>query len=93
MLFQLFKKRAKKQYLALDIGSQNTKVMMFKPEKASVDKMIIKKTPPNSFRGGVVNDETVLSDFLAQCMEEMDLENEVNVIAGISGKGIIAKKN
>ena len=88
----LFGKRSKKQYLALDIGSQNTKMMVLQPGKAFVQKIIIKPTPPNSFQDGFVANEEHLSDFLTQCAADLGLENKINVVAGISGKGVIAKK-
>ena len=92
MPFNLFKKLSKKQYLALDIGSQNTKVVMFQTGKAFIDKMLVKPTPKNSFQAGQVTDEAALCNFLVQCTAEMEIEDEIGVITGISGKGVIAKK-
>jgi len=88
----LFGKRSKKQYLALDVGNQNTKMMVFPPGKAFVQNMIVKPTPPDSFQDGFISNEEGLSEFLTQCVAELGLEDKVNVIAGISGKGVIAKK-
>lgn len=93
MALSLFKKKSKKQYLALDIGSQNTKIMLLVPGKSCVvDKLIIKSTPPNTFQWGTVKDEEALCKFLTQCIIELDIDKEISVIAGISGKGVIAKK-
>ena len=54
MAFKLFGKKPKKQYLALDIGSQNTKIVLLEPGRASVDKMIVKPTPADSVLKGVL---------------------------------------
>ncbi len=92
MPFNLFGKRSKQSYLALDIGSQNTKMMIFRPGEAVADQMIIKPTPANSFQDGAFIDEEALRDFLSQGAAELGAENEMDVVAGISGKGVIAKK-
>lgn len=91
MLLNLFNKKDK-QFLALDIGSQNTKMMLFQKGKAFVDKMIIKPTPADSYQMGSITNESNLSEFLVQTVAELEIESEVDVIAGISGKGVIAKK-
>ncbi len=88
----LFGRKPKKQYIALDIGSQNTKIVVFETGKALIDTAIIKPTPAAAFQGGAILDKDVLSDFLTQCIAELNLESEISVIAGISGKGVIAKK-
>lgn len=92
MAASLFGRKSKKQYLALDIGSQNTKIMLFEPGKAVVEKIIMKATPPDAFQGGTISNEDLLYDFLIKCVSELEIENEINVITGISGKGVIAKK-
>ena len=92
MSISLFGKRSKKRYVALDIGSQNTKLMIFQTGKPFVEKLIIKPTPGGAFQEGCIADEDSLTVFLSQCLEELELESEVDIIAGISGKGVIAKK-
>ena len=92
MAFNLFSRKPKKPHLALDIGSQNTKVALFEPGRAFVERIVIKPTPVDSFKAGVVMDDDLLSNFLAQCVFELGIEQEVDIITGISGKGVIAKK-
>ena len=90
MLLNFFAK-PQKTFIALDIGSQNTKMLVFQKGKAIVEKMIIEATPPGSFQGGNILDKEVLFDFLAQCAVKMKIE-DLKVIAGVSGKAVIAKK-
>ena len=92
MAFKLFSKKPKKRYLALDIGSQNTKIMLLEPGRVSVDKLVMKPTPADTFKGGVVTNEELLCNFLTECVTELEVEDEMSVITGISGKGVIAKK-
>ena len=91
LLGQLSKK-TQKRTLAIDIGTHNTRFLLFKPGKASIDKMILKATPAGSFNMGNIIDESLLADFLIQSFSELELEDEVLVITGVSGKSIIAKK-
>ena len=81
-------------YLAVDIGSQNTKIMICNLDKdLIIEAMIIKTTPEGAFQNGVIQDESVLSAFLNQCVAGMELlDREFKVIASISGKGLIGKK-
>lgn len=90
MVLGLFNK-SKKQHLAVDIGSQNTKIMTLNP-KGHVDQLTIKPTPPNIFDTGAILDEGNLVDFLLNCAGTMDLKDEISVITGVSGKGVITKK-
>ena len=92
MSLSLFGRGPKKPRLALDIGSQNTKIMLFDPVKAFVKKMVVKPTPVDSFKGGLIRNEGELSEFLTQSVLELELDSEASVITGISGKGVIAKK-
>lgn len=93
MAFNLFGKTVKTQYVALDIGGQSTKIMLLHPgKKIHINKFMMKPTPTDAFQAGLITDKSVLSDFLAQCFGELELEGEARVVAGISGKGVIAKK-
>ena len=92
MVFSLFKN--KKQYLILDIGHQNTKMMVCKPGETFIEKIIIKKTPEKSIQFGEIVDGERLVEFLSQCVDDLELETakELSVITALSGKNIIAKK-
>ena len=90
MSFQLFKKKS--QSLALDIGSQNTKIIVFREGKPIIHKMLIETTPAGVMQAGEINNEDLLSDFVSQCIGKLEIENEINVIVNLSGKGVIAKK-
>ncbi len=90
-MLNLFKKKSKR-YLALDIGRQNIKLMSFLPGKAFADMMMIKATPKGAFQKGLLVDSAPLCDLLSQCLTEMEFEDELSVIAGVSGMGVIAKK-
>jgi len=90
-MLNIFKKK-KEKYLILDIGSQNTKMGIFYPEKTMIENLIVRPTPPDSFQKGSLSSKNNLGEFIAQCGEELGVEKELNVIAGLSGKGIIAKK-
>ena len=92
MLANLFKEKSKKQYLALDVGSRNTKIMLFAPDKAFVKQALIKPTPQSAFQGGAILNEELLSEFLTQCIADLNIETEIKAITALSGKGVIAKK-
>ena len=91
MLASLFNKKTKR-YLALDIGSQNTKMIILRPGSAFVERMIMRPTPSDRFQMGSIIDETILCNFLSQSVAELIPEEELNVVTGVSGKGVIAKK-
>ena len=92
MMLGFLKKQSKKCCLVLDIGNQNTKIAILKKGQATVDQMILKPTPPDVFKDGFIASDSPLPDFLSQSILEMEIEEEIEVIMGISGKGIIAKK-
>ncbi len=89
MLINLFKK-TKKEYVALDIGSQNTKVASI--SGGSINKFIIEPTPEKLFDAGMILDEKGLSKFLMVCLGNLDITTDIEVITGVSGKGVITKK-
>ncbi len=90
LLLNLFKK-LNKEYISLDIGSQNTKIMSLSP-KGVINRFLIKPTPEKVFDSGTILDTEKLGEFLMACIGDMDIENDIEVITGVSGKGIIAKK-
>lgn len=90
MSFKLFKK--KHQYLALDIGSQNTKIIVFQNKKPAINKILIEPTPEGAMQAGDILNEDVLSDFVSQCVGKMELDSEFGVVINVSGKSVIAKK-
>ncbi len=92
-MFQLFKK-AKKEQIALDIGSQKTKILHISKDggRPAIDRALVKPTPPGSFNGGEILQEDDLALFLTKCIGEWEMEAEGSVIAGISGKGILTKQ-
>lgn len=90
MSFQLFKKKS--QSLALDVGSQNTKIIVFQGDKPVISKILIAPTPEGAMQAGEINDEGVLSDFISYCVGKLEIESEINIITNLSGKGVIAKK-
>ena len=90
MLLNLFKK-SNKEYISLDIGSQNTKMALLS-SKGVISKFIIEPTPEKVFDSGVILDVEGLSKFLMACIGKLDITNDTEVITGVSGKGIITKK-
>ena len=93
MPFQLFKK-AKKEQIALDIGSQKTKALHISKESGRpvIDRALIRPTPEGSFASGEIAQAEPLAEFLTKCVGEWEWESEINVIAGISGKGLVTKQ-
>ena len=77
---------------SLDIGTQSTKLMSFEGREPLVNNMLITPTPPNTFSAGLISDETTLSQFIGKQIADMEIEDDLGVILGISGKGMIAKK-
>ena len=92
MLSKLLKEKPKRQYLALDVGSQNTKIMIFAPDQALVKQAMVKPTPQEAFQGGAILNEESLSEFLTHCVADLKLKNEISVVTALSGKGVIVKK-
>ena len=92
MVLSFFKKKSKKQIFGLDIGTHSTKIMCFESDEPIVSNMLVTPTPASSFTAGLISEETALSDFIGQQIASMDIEEELSVILGISGKGMIAKK-
>ena len=93
MAFKLFKK-AKKEQIALDIGSQKTKVLHIVKDggKAVIDRALILPTPEGSFSGGEILKESELAEFLTKCVGKWEWESDINVVTGISGRGVITKQ-
>ena len=92
-MFKLFKKA--KPVMAVDIGHQNVKIVVLSKEGNTVQilQTIKKPTPEDSFQDGSITNEEKLADFLGRMVAEMDLTENVEVVAGISGsKGLITKK-
>lgn len=89
-----FSKKQSKKIIGLDIGSKNIKLMGFKniKETAVVDLFRMVPTPPDAFHAGLITNEEVLKEFITKQILELELENQINIILGITGKGMIAKK-
>ena len=92
MVLSFFNKKSKKQVFGLDIGTQNTKLMSFDGEEPLVSNIVVKPTPPDTFSAGLISDENSLSQFVGKLIAEIGIEDEISMILGISGKGMIAKK-
>ena len=92
MFLSLFSKKSKKQIFGLDIGTQNTRLMSFEGDQPLVNNFLMTATPSKVFEAGLISDETALSQFIGQQIASLDVEDELSVILGISGKGMIAKK-
>jgi len=90
MFANLFK-RSNKEYVALDIGNQNTKILSFSP-KGVIHNFLIEPTVKGAFDSGVITDQDKLSSFLTTCIGQLDILTDVEVITGIHGKGLITKK-
>ena len=94
-MLQLFKKPGK-PIMAVDIGHQNTKIILLSkpiPGKLKILKAVMKPTPLDSFKAGAIVDEEKLADFLSRTVADMELTEEVKAVTGISGaKGLITKK-
>ena len=90
-MFKLFN-TSRKQYVALDIGSQNTKLATYSPKNRSLQNIIIEKTPKGLFDSGMILDKESLIEFINQCLGKIEIEDEFSIIAGASGKGVITKK-
>ncbi|MGI9548439.1 MAG: type IV pilus assembly protein PilM [Bdellovibrionales bacterium] len=86
----LFKK-TNKEYVALDIGTQNTKLLSFS-SRGKINRFIMQPTPKGSFDCGVILDPDKLSHFLISCMGQLDIADTMEIVTGLSGKGIITKK-
>ena len=78
----------------MDVGGQNTKFMSFDPSKEEpfVDHLIMLPTPEGAVQDNSITDEKVLSDFIAQTIGALELDSEIDLILGLSSKGVIAKK-
>lgn len=91
-----FFKKSKNLILAVDIGHQNTKFLIISKSRGSKIKIIQavrKPTPKDSFKNGSIINEDNLADFISRTVAEMELLEEVEVVAGFSGKnGLITKK-
>ena len=88
-----FKKKIKKKFFSVDIGTQNSKFMSLQPgKKPQVDHLIMLPTPQGAFKDNAIVDEKLLADFLAETIGGLDIETEISLILGISSKGVIAKK-
>ena len=92
MVLSFFSKKSNKQVFGLDIGTHNTKLMSFNGKESVVSNFIVVPTPDNSFSAGLISDENILSQFIGQQIASLEVEDELSVILGISGKGMIAKK-
>ena len=94
-MLQLFKKPGKPA-MGIDIGHQNTKIIVLSqptPGKLKILKAVMKPTPMDSFKNGTILNAEKLADFLSRTVADMELSQEVNAVAGISGaKGLITKK-
>ena len=75
----------------MDIGSQNTKFLSFS-SKGIINNFSMEPTPEGSFDSGVILDPEKLKDFLMSCVGNLDMQNDFEIITGVSGKGIITKK-
>ncbi|MCZ0932422.1 MAG: type IV pilus assembly protein PilM [Oligoflexia bacterium] len=92
MVLNFFSKKSNKQIFGLDIGTYNTKLMSFAGGEPVVSSFVVAPTPANTFSAGLISDEKALSQFVGQQIAGVDVEDELSVILGISGKGMIAKK-
>lgn len=90
-MFKFFNK-VKKQYIALDIGSQTTKIATYSRQESRIDTLILKPTPPETFDSGDILNEENCSQFINDCLAGIDIESEISAITGVSGKGLITKK-
>lgn len=94
-MLKLFRK-SEKLILAVDIGHKNTKVIAMSKlldRKAKIQKAISRPTPLDSFKGGAVADEEKLVSFLSRLVADMNISENMQVVAGLSGlKGLITKK-
>ena len=95
-LKKLFKKSGRPA-LAVDIGRQNTKLLLLDPSspggKLKLLQALQSPTPKDAFESGLIKDQDGLADFLSRTAAQMNLPEEVRVIAGFSGKnGLITKK-
>ena len=93
MVFNLFKKK-NTPAIALDIGSQNTKIIKTSSARNQlhIEECQCHPTPPGVFEAGQILDAKKLSDFLAKIIADMHLGDNLNVTTGVSGKGVIVKK-
>ena len=95
MAFQFLNLGSQKSVLGLDIGSKNTKIMGLKPVKNvfKVKSFGMTPTPLDTFSSGVISEPEALSDFISKKVAALDTANEgIELILGVSGKGMIAKK-
>ena len=95
MAFQFLNLGSQKSVLGVDIGSKNTKIIGLKPTKNifKVKSFGMTPTPPDTFSSGVVADPEALSDFISKKVVVLDTISEnIELILGVSGKGMIAKK-
>lgn len=94
-MLKLFRK-SKNLILAVDIGHRNTKFLIVSKSggnKIKLMKAVKKPTPVDSFKNGSIIHEDNLADFISKTVAEMELLEEVEVVAGFSGKsGLITKK-
>ena len=94
MDFSFLKSGSKKTILGVDIGSKNTKILGLKSNKNNftVSHFSMTPTPSVAFSNGKITDPSKLSDFISNQLLTLDISNNIELILGISGKGMIAKK-
>ena len=66
--------------------------MAFEGSEPVVSHFSVTPTPANTFTGGLISDEEALSQFVGQQIANLDIEEELGVNLGVSGKGMISKK-
>ena len=91
----LFGTNTKKQLLALDIGSWNTKFMVFQLKKKGrflINQLILRRTPEGVFQDGLIANADLLSDFLTGCLSDLKLDKAIETVVGVSCRRIIIKK-
>ncbi|MBC6415303.1 MAG: type IV pilus assembly protein PilM [Bdellovibrionales bacterium] len=95
MRLPFLKLKSKKAILGLDIGNKNTKIINLESNKKNKFKLnhcITVPTPPNVFSAGEISNPSVLSEFITNQVLSLGIDNEIEIVLGLSGKGMIAKK-
>lgn len=94
MALSFLKSDSKKTVLGLDIGSKNTKILGLKKDKNNVFVSHFSTIPtaPDAFSEGKVIDSSKLSDFISDQILALEISNDMEIVLGLSGKGMIAKK-
>ena len=94
MGFSFLKSGSKKTILGVDIGSQNTKIIGLKKDKKQtfVSHFSMVPTVSETFALGKVRDANKLSEALIDQVLKLDISNDIEIVLGASGKGVIAKR-